>query len=288
MDKQIQREDTRPLITVVTVVFNGEQFLDQTIRSVIEQDYPHFEYLVIDGGSTDQSLTIISKYQEQIDNWLSEKDRGIYDAMNKGINLAKGEWIIFVNADDYLLDSQTLAACEATLKECDASVSMVYGSINLITNDGQVLQKVGGNWESTRFEMTYKMAIPHPGLFVRTEAIQKWGGFDTGFRIAGDYELCIRLLQRTTARFLENIVVSNMRVEGVSSNSRNAILSIKECELAREKNGLRKVTLHSFLLKSRVWIRIVVFRIFGDDRSRLVLDFLNKIVGRQNNWTKRK
>lgn len=288
MSKKEQGNGLMPLITVVTVVYNGEQFLDQTIRSVIEQDYPNFEYLVIDGGSTDRTLEIISRYQDHIDNWISEKDKGIYDAMNKGINLAKGKWIIFSNADDYLFNHKTLTNCADALTRCDASVSLVYGSINLITNEGRFLQKIGDSWGKTQFEMTYKMAIPHPGLFVRTDAVRKWGGFDTDFRIAGDYELCIRLLQRTTAKFLENIVVSNMRVAGVSSNPTNAILSIKECELAREKNGLRKVTLHSFLLKSRVWIRVVVFKIFGDDLSRPVLDFLNKLIGRDNNWTKRK
>ncbi len=89
-DKQI---DSLPLITVITVVYNGEKYLEETIQSVINQTYPNVEYIIIDGGSTDETIDIIKKYEDKIDLWISEKDEGIYDAMNKGIYLATGQWV---------------------------------------------------------------------------------------------------------------------------------------------------------------------------------------------------
>ena len=100
--------EDKPLISIITVVFNGEKYLEQTIQSVINQTYDNVEYIIIDGGSTDGTVDIIKKYEGQIDYWISEEDDGIYDAMNKGINLASGEWINFMNAGDIFYDEKVL------------------------------------------------------------------------------------------------------------------------------------------------------------------------------------
>ena len=100
--------DDKPLVSIVTVVFNGEKYLEQTIQSVINQTYDNVEYIIIDGGSTDGTVDIIKNYEDRIDYWISEKDKGIYDAMNKGINLASGEWINFMNAGDIFYDEKVL------------------------------------------------------------------------------------------------------------------------------------------------------------------------------------
>ena len=100
--------DHKPLVSIITVIFNGEKYLEQTIQSVINQTYDNVEYIIIDGGSTDGSVGAIKKYEEQIDYWISEEDDGIYDAMNKGMSLASGEWINFMNAGDVFYDEQVL------------------------------------------------------------------------------------------------------------------------------------------------------------------------------------
>ena len=100
--------DDKPLISIITVVFNGEKYLEETIQSVINQTYSNVEYIIIDGGSTDGTLDIIKKYEKKIDYWVSEKDKGIYDAMNKGIDVASGEWINFMNASDIFYNSDVL------------------------------------------------------------------------------------------------------------------------------------------------------------------------------------
>jgi len=121
-------ENALPQITVVTVVFNGAQFLEETIQSVINQTYPNVQYIIIDGGSTDGTLEIIRKYESAIDYWVSEKDDGIYDAMNKGILMASGQWINFMNAGDrfYHVDTIRKAFCGNI-----SSVDILYGDVQV-------------------------------------------------------------------------------------------------------------------------------------------------------------
>jgi len=119
--------DNKPLITVITVVFNGEEFLEETILSVINQTYDNVEYIIIDGGSTDDTLDVIKKYEHAIDYWVSEPDKGIYDAMNKGIDLASGEWINFMNADDLLFDIGVLERLSYFFSD---NYSVIFGNIN--------------------------------------------------------------------------------------------------------------------------------------------------------------
>jgi len=118
------------LITVVTVVFNGDQLLEETIRSVVRQTYKDIEYIIIDGGSTDGTLDIIKKYEDKIDYWISEPDDGIYDAMNKGIANATGDWIYFINAGDSLFSVKTLENLK--LDSLSSATDILYGNFNII------------------------------------------------------------------------------------------------------------------------------------------------------------
>ncbi len=127
----------KPLMSIITVVFNGEKFLEQTIQSVINQTYKNIEYIIIDGGSTDGTLDIIKKYKDKIDYWASEKDEGIYDAMNKGIKVAKGKYLAFINADDWYEDNALNHVFSAYSQ--NQNIDFFYGNLNFIKDGGEVV-----------------------------------------------------------------------------------------------------------------------------------------------------
>ena len=142
-----------PLITVVTVVYNGVEFLEKTILNVLGQDYPNIDYIIIDGGSTDGTLDIIRKYEDKISKWISEPDQGIYDAMNKGIKLATGEWINFMNAGDYFYEKETLYKVFGGSERYDG-VDILYGNTEYDYLDFKVIKKAGSLknlWKGMQF-----------------------------------------------------------------------------------------------------------------------------------------
>lgn len=166
----------QPLVSIVTVTFNAEQFLERTIQSVLNQTYPSIEYLIIDGESTDGTLDIIKKYESQITHWISEKDNGLYDAMNKGIQLAKGEYIWFMNAGDEIYQENTLANVFGNEKNAD----IYYGETEYRDLDRNLMglrsevtpHKLPKNltWQSMR----YGMVVCHQSIIVKTAIISNY------------------------------------------------------------------------------------------------------------------
>lgn len=200
--------EDKPLISIVTVVYNGEKHLEQTIQSVLNQTYENVEYIIIDGGSTDRTLEIIKKYAHAIDYWVSEKDRGIYDAMNKGIRLARGEYIGFLNADDWYEIDAIDHIAEVYYKT--HSVDFIYGDLSFIQENGKVVL-----WKGNR--SNNGLNIPHPTCFVRSYLLKK-NPFNTNFKIAADTELTLRLFALNIETIYIDKIIANFRDGGVSSN----------------------------------------------------------------------
>jgi len=169
-----------PSVTVVTVVFNDVQNIETTLLSVINQQYPNLEYIVIDGGSTDGTVDIIKKHESRINQWISEKDRGIYDAMNKGIDLASGEWINFMNAKDLLYSKTTI--CDV-FKDAPDDVDFIYG--DFIRRHPDKDEYVG--MYRPIDELWKDMAFSHQTLFARTQLL-KQNKFRLKNKIISDYE----------------------------------------------------------------------------------------------------
>lgn len=203
-----------PLISIITVVYNGEEFLEDTIQSVLNQDYKNIEYIIIDGGSTDSSVDIIKKYDSQIAYWVSEPDQGIYDAMNKGIKYSTGEIIGMINADDYYLPNafQTLAS---TMIASEADI--FYGCLNLIhRKSSEVLKVLEGNKD---WKLYFKMSIPHPTTFVKREVYEN-DLYPTKYDIAGDYFFTLKSkLNKKKFEYI-NCLFVNMRDGGVSNTNK--------------------------------------------------------------------
>lgn len=222
----------KPLITVVTVVLNGRSSIESTIQSVLSQSYKYLEYIVIDGGSTDGTHDIIRKYQDRIDYWLSEKDNGIYDAMNKGIKLGRGEWIGILNADD----TYHRHALERVAQEvvCHEDIGVIYSNIAYDTNRRKnVLLRAPSMLKLSHF---WRTPLYHPAMFVKRTIYKKYGTFDPTYLIAGDYELMLRyFLAGVVFRYVEDIL-ADMKMGGASM--RNVAIGSREVRQIAKRYGI--------------------------------------------------
>ena len=168
-----------PRITIVTVCFNAEKVIDRTLRSVIGQTYDNLEYLIIDGASKDDTIKVIETYQDRL-RLISEPDKGLYDAMNKGIRLATGEWLLFMNADDVFVDNDVVSDVAAFIEQ-HPEADIVYG------NSEQILEYGIYPIRPQEAYMNHKMSISHQATFVKTEVLRSHP-FDLQYRFAADFE----------------------------------------------------------------------------------------------------
>lgn len=238
-DVLIRHTPELPLISIITVTFNASLTLPQTIRSVIEQNYANVEYIVVDGGSTDSSRKILHQYENEIDYWISEKDNGIYDAMNKGISLASGEIIGFLNADDFYASDDVLTTVAKSFESSE--VAACYGDLCYVKqNDTSSIVRY---WRSSPFHLghfKHGWCPPHPTFFVRKKVYERFGVFDLGFKIAADTELMMRLLEvhKIRAVYISKILVM-MRLGGTTNRSlMNILKQNKEILIALRKNKI--------------------------------------------------
>lgn len=201
-----------PKITIVTITYNSERYLEQTITSVIEQTYTNREYIIVDGGSTDGTLDIIKKYESEIDNWISEPDNGIADAMNKGIDLATGDYILFLHSDDYLVNSSVLERASEYLG--DRFDIFFFQVLHDITEQDQVSSNRSLGWLTN-----FKMGSCHQGQLCSRKLFQRIGKFDTSFKIDMDYDLILRAYRAGTSCNSINMPLAVMRLIGISSRT---------------------------------------------------------------------
>ncbi len=213
-------ESGLPLVSIITVVFNGAKHIDQTINSVLTQSYKNIEYIIIDGGSTDNTIEVIKQYESKIDYWQSERDNGIYFAMNKGISLAKGELIGILNADDYYLPDTIAKIIEADkLNHAD----IYYGDMQYISEGGELLSAAKPDIS----KMNEMPAIFHPTCFVRKSVYDKAGMFDTQYKISSDYDFLLRCLKQNFSFHYIPDVLTCFRLGGMSGSCASNIEGYK-------------------------------------------------------------
>jgi glycosyltransferase involved in cell wall biosynthesis len=245
-------------VSIITVSFNSAKTIADTIESVLSQDFPEIEYIIVDGNSSDDTLKIIRQYENRISKWISEKDQGMYDAMNKGIAMATGDVIGILNSDDVYINNQVISEMMALLQEKNAQV--VFADLILVDqgDDSKVLRYYdSGHFHPDKFRYGWMPA--HPTVFVRRELYQAVGPFSTTYQIAADYEMLIRMMaiQKAPYAYLPKPVV-RMRSGGASTAgiSRNWILN-KEIVRACKENGIYS-NMAMLLLKipAKLWGRL--------------------------------
>lgn len=195
-----------PLVSVITIVYNGETHIEQTINSVLNQTYKNIEYIIIDGGSKDNTLSIIKKYESRLAYWVSEKDEGISDAFNKGIARATGEIIGIINADDWY-EPDTISLVINAIENYD----IAYGDVQYWSDSKKSFVQKG----AVEY-LEQQVSVIHPTVFVKSESYRKFGRFDTNYKCAMDYELLVRLKVNGCQFVYIPAILANMRWEGLS------------------------------------------------------------------------
>ena len=244
-----------PLVTVITVVFNGAATIEDTIRSVIEQNYKNVEHIIIDGGSTDATLSILRKYDGNIDYWVSEKDAGIYDAMNKGIELARGDYVGMLNSDDYFANPNALENIVTCLKA--NNVDAVFSRLDIV--DPANLSRVLRRYRISKFSpfmLRIGVMPPHPTGYCKKSCYENAGLYRTDYRIAADFEMLVRLLLKhhISWKFIDETTIK-MRSGGLSNSGTKASwVANREIIRACIENGLYT---NFFILALKIPIRLL-------------------------------
>jgi len=267
----------KPLVSVITVVFNGGNTLEQTIQSVLNQTYDNIEYIIIDGGSTDGTLDILRKYDDRIAYWISEPDDGIYDAMNKGISVSSGALINLLNADDYL-ESAAVNLVANKYTELNHP-SVIYGHAYAVDDIHSVRAKM---FASSKYWLG--MSINHQSMFVHEKIYNATGLFNTNYRFAADYDFLIRC-------FKNKVIFS--RINGCLVNYRNAGISARDSKYRHEANLINRKYFGrlsgkriAFIIFNFLWMpfklnfRTLLYRTVGVRITRNAITMYKKLMYR--------
>jgi glycosyltransferase involved in cell wall biosynthesis len=278
--------DNHPLISIIVAVFNGGKTLQQCIDSVAQQTYANKELIVIDGGSNDATLDLINANREQIGYWISEPDTGVYNAWNKGLLQAKGEWICFLGADDFFWESQVLERMVDQLEKVPADVSLAYGQVMLLSNIGERMYPVGEPWLKMKKRFKQGVCLPHQGVMHRRSLFERNGVFDESFRIGGDYELLLRELKTHDAVFISDLVFTGMRQGGLSSSPSTAVNAMRDIRRAQKIHGQYWPSFFWAMAMARVYLRLFTWELLGERAAKKLFDLGRCIKGLPPYWTK--
>lgn len=236
--------------SIITVCYNSAATVEQTIQSVLSQTYKNIEYIVIDGNSTDQSSIIFDKYKSQFGYFISEPDKGIYDAMNKGLRAATGDIVGILNSDDLYKSDDVIEKVAALF---DNVTDAVCTNIDIFNNttDNVIRHYSCTRWKPWMFRIGHQP--PHPGFFVRRDCYEKYGLFNTQYKTAADFDMMLRLIYKHKIRVVySNITTVCMRSGGASQRSLKAIAKAnKEDHISLKSNGY-------FSLYPIIWLKYLL------------------------------
>lgn len=245
-------------ISIITVVYNNEKTIRDAIQSVLSQSYENIEYVIIDGKSTDNTVNLINEYKEKVGYFISEKDHGLYEAMNKGIKACTGDVIGILNSDDLYQDFDVISYVMKQFND-DSQLDVLYGDLVYVNSDDT--NKVVRNWKSKAYYNRFfenGNVPPHPSLFVRSKVYQEAGLFDLQYKLAADYELMLRIFKKHhfKSKYINKLIIK-MRLGGATNQSfTNIINQNREILLSWKNNGLKAPF---YLMPIRIFKRLAQF-----------------------------
>ena len=210
-------------LSIITITYNAEKTLEKTFRSVSEQSYDEIEHIIIDGKSTDKTLDLINKYQNNKMIWISEPDNGLYDAMNKGIKIATGDYICFLNAGDTFFANNTIEEIMSSANHLHLPPDIIYGETAIVNEHGTFLhmRRLEAprylNWKSFK----KGMLVCHQAFIVKREQVEE---YNTNYRFSSDFDWCIRMMKKSSIIHNTDEVLINYLNEGVTTANRKASL----------------------------------------------------------------
>lgn len=204
-------------ITIITVCYNSESTIRDTIESVLSQDYSNIEYIIIDGASTDKTIDIINEYSNSIKTILSEPDKGIYDAMNKGVQSSSGDYVGILNSDDVFSHTYVISDVVKIIE--NTNVDAVYGDLVVVSREetSSIIRTYSSKY-FRKWKIRFGLMLPHPTFYVKRNLFDKLGFYKLNYRVAADFELITRFLTNGITSVRNPDVMVNMRQGGISSN----------------------------------------------------------------------
>ena len=270
----------RPLISIVVATLNTARVLPRCLASLREQSFRDFEVIVMDGGSTDGTVEILRRSGDTVTEWRSAPDTGIYNAWNKALPLAKGEWLCFLGADDWLWDRDALARMASHLRTAAPRHRAVYGQIRQLDGEGRLIDELGEPWQDFKGRFRSHACLPHPGLMHHRSLFETHGRFDERFKLAADYEFLLRELATRDALFVPAVTVG-VGWGGRTTTPENFVASMRETEAALRMHGLRPPALRWGYWKFLAYFYARLRTLIGERAARRLADLYRIITLRK-------
>ncbi len=284
----VDTEADKPLITIITSTFNAARDLPWTIKSIRNQTYPYVQWIVADGASKDGTVDLLRENEDFIDVWFSAQDSGIYDAWNKALEYAKGEWVQFIGAGDELADSDTLEQIAPHLAKAHPKHDIVYGRLAYISEKTRMLiEEVGVPWEGMKGKWEgYRPKLPvHPEVFHHKSTFHNPPFFDTSYRIAADSYFLMQQIKKKEFHYVP-LLIDRMPIGGISGRPNSFERTLKETRRASLELGLHPPVSHVAIEHSKYALKWLLSRILDEKSLRRVFDVFRLLTGKKRKWGK--
>ena len=272
--------------SIIVSVLNSAYTIQRCINSVVKQCYANKELIIIDGGSTDGTVDILQANDGIINFWESQKDSGIYNAWNKALDHANGDWLYFLGADDYLYSIDVLDCVAGEIVTIPSECKLVYGRVCIVNKKGQVLFEKGQPWNNFSKVSFHSMFIPHQGVFHHRDLFKEYGCFDESFQIAGDTDFLLRVIKNNAPFFMHGYIIAAMEYYGKSSNPKYKLLGLRESFIARRNNGFRSVTLLWVIEYFWALLLLLLYKTIGRKGIRRIVKIYCNITNQPPYWEK--